>query len=534
MIFKNNSVSVRIVKRLGVSRFYLGDFAVWRWKRLLLPRRYEFGKGMNPHMAIVGESGGGKSNSCRLLLKELSAKGFNLIVLDPNGDYIGIADSVNAEVYDAARCGMNIFELDNMGEAERISEIMAIFTKRLRLGHVQSSLLKRCISYSYWINKAKERVPTIRDLLFTIKRFEARATGGELRTLSVLHERVSLLNTSPFSRSIDLKKVMNGRSIFLLSSLHTHEAQAVYMESLLRKIYSMMLGEGYQRRPTYVVIDEARKISESSVLGRLVAEGRKYGIGVITISQRSSEIDSAVLGNSSVVVSFYQREPSELNYISNYISGGTESNRLSEIRRAIRNLGVGEAIILDHRLREPIIGRFGLVPTARVCLKHFIESSAMNGIEKEALMESLAKVCGDSKRIDRSVLELKAEKILHEYDRWYISNPRNSAEHDIYVNLLSKKLKKDGVSNDIYNSAYGPDIIAYRKGRRIAVEYETGKKNLEDVRHMLDYRKKGYGSVVVVVNDLHYAPYSKLEGVIVTKASEFLASPGSSAYVGEP
>jgi len=55
--------------------------------------------------------------------------------------------------------------------------------------------------------------------------------------------------------------------------------------------------------------------------------------------------------------------------------------------------------------------------------------------------------------------------------------PRNSAEHDIMVNLVSRHLSRMGVRNIVYNKAYGPDVIAFAEGGPVAVEYETGKKN---------------------------------------------------------
>jgi DNA helicase HerA-like ATPase len=287
MILKKNSVSARIIRKLELKKFYFGNFISWKWHRPMFARAFKLGVRMNPHIVITGESGGGKSNACRLLIKELCNSGSSIIALDPNGDYLGIADSINADVYDSSRYGINIFDLDGASEAERISELMTVLARRLKLGHVQSALLKKCIGYSYWIMKARNRTPTLKDVLYTIRVFEKRSGGSELRILGTLFERLSLLNTNAVLKNIEIEKVMKRNSIFLLSTLHTEEAQSVYMEVLLRKIYSRMMGSGYSRKPLYLIIDEARKISGSRVLGRLTAEGRKYGIGIITVSQRA-------------------------------------------------------------------------------------------------------------------------------------------------------------------------------------------------------------------------------------------------------
>ncbi|HUB92730.1 MAG TPA: ATP-binding protein [Candidatus Saccharimonadales bacterium] len=529
MFFKNNSVSVRIVKRLSLKRFYFGNYISWEWRRPLFAKAFRVTGRMNPHIVILGESGGGKSNAARLLVREFHKGGFNLIILDPNRDYLGIADSINADVYDASRSSINLFDLDDSSEPEKIGELMAILTRRLRLGHVQASVLKRCIGYCYWVMKKAGKVPTIKSLLYTIRIFQKRTPGPEHRTLETLHERLSLLDTGHPSRQIEMEKVISGSCVFLLSSLHSEEAQSIYMEGLLRKMYSMMLS-GRIAKPTYIVIDEARKVSESRALGRIAAEGRKYGVGLITISQRANEIDGEVMGNSSLIVSFYQREPGELNYISNYIAGGNELGRFAQVKKGIRNLSVGEAIMLDSSQKEPFIARFPLCKTMPTSLRYFILDSSSKGMLQSELLRKLNAFGFRAEDSASEISRLVAERRLFGYEvsegsfrgSWLISEPRNSAEHDLYVNLISRKLTSSGIRNEVYNSSYGPDIIAYSNGSSVAVEYETGRKKPEETSEMLLARKKKYEKVVVIVNDAHYGKQGAAEGITFVRLSHFM------------
>ena len=60
------------------------------------------------------------------------------------------------------------------------------------------------------------------------------------------------------------------------------------------------------------------------------------------------------------------------------------------------------------------------------------------------------------------------------------------------------------------------DISAYINGARIAVEYETGRKRIEDTVSMLKGRLALYSKVLVFVNDAHFEAYSKaLAGCII-------------------
>ena len=230
MIFEKTKYPITIIKKLELKRIYHGDYSTWKWKKPFFLKRFMLNGRMNPHIVIIGESGGGKSNASRVIIKEIADTGAGLLILDPNEDYLGLADKIGADVYDASRSKVNFLDLDGMDEEERIGETTSMLSKRLRLGYVQSSLLKRCIGYTYWVSKPKNRIPTVSDLMLTLKRFEAKAEGSESRTLSLLIERISLINSRKHGRPISIEKIMGSRSIFLLGSMHTEE-QSIYMEA---------------------------------------------------------------------------------------------------------------------------------------------------------------------------------------------------------------------------------------------------------------------------------------------------------------
>jgi hypothetical protein len=64
------------------------------------------------------------------------------------------------------------------------------------------------------------------------------------------------------------------------------------------------------------------------------------------------------------------------------------------------------------------------------------------------------------------------------------------------------------VKNRIYNSSYGPDIVAFYGGRRIAIEYETGSKSIESSARMIESRSRDYFKTIVVTNDAVLGRYA--------------------------
>ncbi len=91
-----------------------------------------------------------------------------------------------------------------------------------------------------------------------------------------------------------------------------------------QEAYTAALTSGKSLGRFYIVVDEAEKLEDSPTVARLVAEGRKYGIGVIAISQRAKALDKEIRSNAATIIAFGQREPEEQNYVANLIAGGNE------------------------------------------------------------------------------------------------------------------------------------------------------------------------------------------------------------------
>lgn len=509
MFWKNkNSICLgRIERELALSKRF--GLVRWRWKRVFFKKlRSDIGRAMNPHVMITGESGSGKSNVCKQLLRQLGMLGASFVVLDPHSEYVEDANDLRANAYDASTYSINVFELDGLSERERTAETTAMFRRIFRLGEVQAYTLYKCIAYTYRICAQKGRAPNLHDLVYTVKVFEKHARGAEANTLESLEKRLLGVVGERSVRSLSVSRMLHERSIISLASLHTPEAQAVYMESMLKKIYTKMLS-GRRLGRFYIVIDEAEKLQNSSSVARLVAEGRKYGIGIIAISQRAKALDKEIRSNAATIIAFAQREPEEQNYVANLVAAGNEYNRFMEVKRALRELRKGQALVYESRSRNPKIVSCARFEAKKRDPRYLIASLARGAISKRELLEKLSLEGFADDEAMEAIARLVKEGSLkyhvvdepHYQGVWYITMPRNSAEHDIMVSLISRHLSGIGVNNVIYNTAYGPDIIAYKDGGKVAVEYETGMKNELETRKMLESRRGKYSEIVVVTKD---------------------------------
>jgi len=517
-----------ITKKLGMRRIYFGER---RWEWLNSRERFSFipNNGLNQHICMIGTSGSGKSNACKIIARSIARRGIKLAVLDPHGEYSSFAQSIGASIYDASRNGINIFELDGMSEKEKASELVAMLKRTFRLGEVQGYTLYKCLMYMYRICLQKNTSPSIKSLLFTMSVFIKNADIKERRILESLEKRISILDAERFTNSCSMDKILSENSIMVMQNLHTPEAQSVYIEGFLRKVYANMLSMKKDNYPRfYAIIDEAAKVRGSDILARIAAEGRKYGFGIIALSQTAKEMDKGLRANSAIFASFYQREPEELNYISNFISGGAEGSRFAEVKKGLRGLGKGHAVVLDSSRKEPMIVKFDYAKDANDGAMNIILSAKKAAVSKDEFIRLFHDGGYGKEACDDAISTAVRNRILFGFSlegcggysgTWYVKAIRNSAEHDVSVNVIARKLQENGIPCVVYNSTNGPDIVI--GSNYAAVEYETGLKDMQSTKEMVERRKTAYKKTFIITNQGSKSKYCGFPQVF--SINEFLS-----------
>lgn len=130
---------------------------------------------------------------------------------------------------------------------------------------------------------------------------------------------------------------------------------------LLRVLYeglfwSRRLSQGGRHRPLLVVMEEAHnylndnfKGIASSVVQRIVKEGRKYGIGAMIVSQRPSEINSTILSQCGTFFAMRLANATDRGHISAALP-----DNLDGLTNMLPILRTGEAIIVGESVKLPM------------------------------------------------------------------------------------------------------------------------------------------------------------------------------------
>lgn len=137
--------------------------------------------------------------------------------------------------------------------------------------------------------------------------------------------------------------------------------QGEIVGTLLRVVYDALfwarnLPEGGRERPLLIVLEEAHAYLGKDAPGgaaagvrRIAKEGRKYGIGVMLVSQRPSEIDATVLSQCGTMFALRLSNRDDRGRVE-----GTASDSLEGLFGVLPTLRTGEALIVGEAVNIPI------------------------------------------------------------------------------------------------------------------------------------------------------------------------------------
>lgn len=131
--------------------------------------------------------------------------------------------------------------------------------------------------------------------------------------------------------------------------------------ALLRILYDAIfwarnLPEGGRERPLLVVLEEAHAYlskdnagAAATAVRRIAKEGRKYGVGMMIVSQRPSEIDATILSQCGTI--FAMRLANDLD--RGHVTSAASDN-LKGLFEMLPILRTGEAIIVGEAVSLPV------------------------------------------------------------------------------------------------------------------------------------------------------------------------------------
>ena len=329
-------------------------------------------KGFRRHLAILAQTGAGKSYTAGVLIEELLNKGATIVVIDPHADYVFLSQTSEGGRYEKAdritvfrnpgstgrynerdvrnlrRYEVKFADLD----AEDIFEIAGISEKWVHIRNAIAKALERL--------RHRERDYLPKDLLSELEVMASEESPIAQSAQSAIKHLQILLRLPVFGRtSVSLKDILKPEhvSVIDLSGLSDRSMDYI-VAKLLRDIYREVRN-GNWPYPVFLFIEEAHKFIPSSkktysseIINTLAAEGRKFGIFLVLISQRPFKVNSDSLSQCNSQIIMKITNPKDQSAVQD------ASERLShDLMQDLPGLNVGEGIIVGEMTRVPVMVR---------------------------------------------------------------------------------------------------------------------------------------------------------------------------------
>jgi len=309
----------------------------------------------NAHISITGETGSGKTQATKAILRDLMrGHGLPALILDFKDDY-SRTEYTTAEglrVLDANFGGLPFNPLEPaidpasgrvnpMGHVHQIGEIL----KRVyRLGDQQTFHLREAIKSSYEQAGLKTsghvpgndvHWPSLDDVRPILSEAGHDALLGRLSPIFDLG-----LFTDPGDAS--LADLLDGQVVIRLSQLPGDQVKNAVAEFLLLALYNHLIRlEQPRRLKRLLVLDEAWRVTNSERLEPLMRESRAFGLGIIVATQYPNDLSDAVAGATATRLFFSQSLSDPIKAIQATLVGkssGTEAERVASDVRGMQKL----------------------------------------------------------------------------------------------------------------------------------------------------------------------------------------------------
>ena len=293
--------------------------------------------GFNRHTFMCGQSGSGKTYSLGLVLERLLVgTSLRMVILDPNSDYVRLSemreggDVATASAYAAAAEGVSVWQNDPDA------------TQPLRLQFAEIDAAAQAAVLGLDPIKDREEYAALSGILAAGRKGEALISGldalmasenPDVRQLGLRAANLGLLNWSIWSggqgRSLveELEAPTSRCLVVDLGSLNTINEQRLIAETVLSTLWRNRA----RRDPCLVVIDEAHNVCPSkpadpvtelatNYAALIAAEGRKFGLYLLTSTQRPQKVNEEVLTQSDNLLLMRMNSDADLEYLREIFS----------------------------------------------------------------------------------------------------------------------------------------------------------------------------------------------------------------------
>ena len=347
---------------------------------------------VSTHLAIIASTGAGKSYLASVIVEELMRpyNGAAVLVIDPHGEYSSLEEMANRAEFSDGEAASNGARRPRYSATTRVyrHDEVKVRLSTLTLGDLRYLLPGMTDKQHHFLGRAYENLrrakkgqPWTADELKKAVSDVARDKNDESgddsgnSTVAALSWKIDERfgdNNMVFDPHfhLNLREALKpGQCTVLQLSEVDERDQQVIVATLLRRIFNARMdtergkvhegAENYLDYPVFVLMEEAHhfaphgdEVVSTRVIKTILAEGRKFGVGMGLISQRPGKLDADAL--SQCLTQCIMRIVNEVDQLS--VRAAVEGVG-RELLDSLPALSKGQAIIAGAAVNTPVICR---------------------------------------------------------------------------------------------------------------------------------------------------------------------------------
>jgi DNA helicase HerA-like ATPase len=336
------------------------------------------------HMAILAMTGGGKTVATRRIIRELLEAGYPILILDPHGDYLGLY--TKRELFKGRT--VRLF-YPSIGVNEKNRDLVSYLVGRMTQGFTDPQKEQYL--------EAAERVPLKEDRDMPIRDFIGRviqklddSTKAEnktlIRTIGVVKRGLRLVEDymeameksnerlrsqkslrdfkfepMPDPKTSPAEFVRTNQASILYLGGYDHLTQSTIAAVVLKELFDHRASMSDAIPPFLAVVEEAHNFIPShgegqsdtpsvEVIRKIITEGRKFGTGLLLVSQRPSRLDETALSQCNTFLIFRLVNPRDQSFVEKVME-----NLSKDDSRLLPGFGPGQGIVSGQAVRFPLL-----------------------------------------------------------------------------------------------------------------------------------------------------------------------------------
>jgi len=278
------------------------------------------GRIFNHHIAILGKTGGGKSNAAKIILSQMHKFDCKNVVIDPHAEYkIGRIINADEIVYSKKNLDLEVI-------LDRVRSELPIYKKKDLDDIIGSAIV-------YDLQFIEKQAATDKIIYKLLK----KSVKLEQNIKFLITEIKNLSTSEPLV--VNLKGLDTDMQIDVVRCI----SEAVLHFCKEGDAYNLFIDEAHRYAPQF------GKISSLKPLIEIAGEGRKFNCGLVIMSQRPAKVNKNVLSQCNTHFCLKLTNQNDIRQVKESTEYSTKQMFLE-----VQRLRIGEALLTSPHIERPV------------------------------------------------------------------------------------------------------------------------------------------------------------------------------------